>query len=31
LDDRLFTVSELGVGVHDLTSLDDTGWLGFEE
>ena len=31
LDDRLFTVSELGVGVHDLASLGETGWLGFEE
>ncbi|MCA1783581.1 MAG: beta-propeller domain-containing protein, partial [Intrasporangiaceae bacterium] len=31
LDDRLVTVSELGVGVHDLMSLDDTGWLGFDQ
>lgn len=31
LDDRLVTISEVGVGVHDLDSLQDVGWLSFDQ
>jgi hypothetical protein len=30
IGDRLLTISDLGVGSHDLETLEDLGWAAFD-